>query len=147
MVKRLRLHNVRILPSQPRADVPKLWSAMNVALVPVRAGTLFTGTLSAKMFEAMAMGVPLVLTSPEGEATRMVRECGVGVVLPPEDAPALAAELRRLADSPDVVAAARQCALATSPRYDRNAQALAMLRVLRTAAREPAPSAPVGSTR
>jgi glycosyltransferase involved in cell wall biosynthesis len=48
------------------------------------------------MFEAMGMGLPIVLAAPKGEASRILAEDGAGLWVPAGDTNALAAACRRL---------------------------------------------------
>jgi glycosyltransferase involved in cell wall biosynthesis len=49
------------------------------------------------MFEAMALGVPMIL-GVEGEAKALMEEGGAGIAITPEDDAELAAAILRLAD-------------------------------------------------
>ena len=129
-VARRRLGNVRLVPRQPKQRMPVLWSACDVALIPLRADPVFAGVIPSKLFEAMAHGVPSVISVPEGEATALVRETGAGVVVPPEDPAALAAAIRELSRSPERLGELGARALAAAPRFSRQQQAERMLAVL-----------------
>ena len=128
------LANVVLVPRQPRERMAALWSLCDLALVPLRDLPLFTTVIPSKIFEAMAMGVPVLLCTPEGEASRIVRDAG-GVCLPPEDPVALADAVVALCGDPARRGALRSSALAAAPRYSREAQAAVMLEVLAGAAR------------
>lgn len=129
-VARRRLDNVRLVPRQPKQRMPALWSACDLALIPLRADPLFATVVPSKLFEAMAHGVPIVLSVPEGEATALVRETGAGVVVPPESPAALAAAVRELMASPAQRAGIRERALAAAPRFSRQRQAEHMIELL-----------------
>ena len=45
--------------------------------------------IPSKIFEAMAMGLPIVIAAPDGEATEIVAGEKAGIVVPPENPPAL----------------------------------------------------------
>jgi len=97
--RELRLGNVTFHPSVPREEVPALYRAADVCLVPLRAVPLFRSFIPSKMFEILACGRP-VLASLEGEAARILEASGAAVVVPPEDVEALAAAVTRLAGDP-----------------------------------------------
>ena len=84
----LRLDNVTFLASVPREEVPALYRAADVCLVPLRAVPLFRSFIPSKMFEILACGRP-VLASLEGEAAEILAASGAAVVVPPEDVDAL----------------------------------------------------------
>ncbi|EQD35616.1 glycosyl transferase group 1, partial [mine drainage metagenome] len=86
--------------------------------------------IPSKIFEAMAMGVPVLMSLPEGEATAIIRDCGCGVCVPPESPNALADAILALASDPGRMALLRAAAVAAAPRYSRDVQARKMEAVL-----------------
>jgi glycosyltransferase involved in cell wall biosynthesis len=91
--------NARMLGVVPSRRIPELYAANDVAVVTLRDRPVFHGALPTKMLEAMAAGRPLVLAA-HGEAAALVEASGAGIVVPPEDASALAEALRALAADP-----------------------------------------------
>jgi len=124
------LHNVRMIPRQPKEMMPKLWSLCDLSLVPLRDSPVFALVIPSKIFESMGMGIPVLMSLPEGEATGIVRSTGCGVCVPPEDPAALAAAIAALADDALRMQALRAASLAAAPSYSRAAQARLMLSVL-----------------
>jgi glycosyltransferase involved in cell wall biosynthesis len=125
-----RLTNVRLVARQPKDKMPALWSVCDVSLVPLRSSPLFAKVIPSKIFESMAMGVPVLMSLPEGEATRIVRDAGAGICVPPEDPNALAQAIRSLADQPHMISKLRAAAVNAAPRFSRDAGAAQMARVL-----------------
>jgi hypothetical protein len=97
--RELRLANVTFRDSVPRDQVAALYRSADVCLVPLRAVPLFRSFIPSKMFEILACGRP-ILASLEGEAAEILAASGAALVVPPEDADALARALVRLADEP-----------------------------------------------
>ena len=128
-----KLANVRLIPSQPKALMPRLWSVHDLALIPLRNQELFTTVIPSKIFEAMAMGMPVLVSVPAGEATRLVEATGCGFLVPPEDPQAMADAILRLEENPEERARYRAAGLAAAPRYSRDKQAALMLHVLEKA--------------
>lgn len=124
------LSNVRLIPRQPKDRMPALWSLCDLAIVPLRDTPVFATVIPSKIFESMGMGVPILMSLPEGEATAIVRATGSGICVPPEDPSAMAEVIARLADNPDEVTRLRTAAWAAAPNYSRAAQATRMLAVL-----------------
>lgn len=91
------IENVIFLPNQPKERMPALLSAADACLVPLRDLPIFRGALPSKMFEAMSIGCPLIL-SVVGEAAELVTAAECGIVVPPEDASAIAKAITQLAD-------------------------------------------------
>lgn len=129
------LSNVRLIPRQPKERMPALWSACDVAIVPLRDNPVFATVIPSKIFESMAMGVPILMSLPEGEATRIIRETGAGVCVPPEDPEAMAAAIVELAEHPEKVAALRAVARKAAPQFSRDHLAMRMVEILEAVAR------------
>lgn len=129
------LTNVRLIPRQPKAAMPSLWSACDIALIPLRNEPVFATVIPSKLFEAMAHGVPTLLSVPTGEATAIVERTGAGRVLPPEDPAALASALRELLVARHELGSMRARALAAAPDFSRERQAERFIEVLATAMR------------
>jgi glycosyltransferase involved in cell wall biosynthesis len=93
----LDLPNVTFLPNQPKDRMPAVLAAGDACVVPLRDLPLFKAALPSKMFEAMAMARPIVL-SVNGEAAELLALSGAGIAVPAEDPDALATEIAGLAD-------------------------------------------------
>lgn len=124
------LTNVRLIPRQPKQRMPALWSLCDLALVPLRDNPVFATVIPSKIFESMGMGVPILMSLPEGEATAIIRQTASGVCVPPEDPAALAAAIKHLADDPAKMQTLRAAAWAAAPNYSRDTQAQRMLAIL-----------------
>ena len=94
--------HVRVIGEIPFDDVPRYLVAADVVAVPQRATSDTVGQVPAKLFDAMALGRPIVSTS-----VSMIPEIleGCGVVVAPGDVFALAGAIKRLLDSPDEASA------------------------------------------
>ena len=88
---------VRVFGEIPFDDVPRWLIGADVVAAPQRATADTVGQVPAKIFDAMALARPVVSTS-----VSMIPEIldGCGVVVPPDDVPALAAALERLLATP-----------------------------------------------
>ena len=130
---RCGLGNVIFQPRQPKEAMPSIWSLCDIALVHLRDMPLFAGALPTKMFEAIGMGRPIVLATPEGEASRLLRDIGAGVWVPPEDPAALADAIRSLHADPETRQRLAAASRAAAPSHSREARARDTLRVLERA--------------
>lgn len=129
-VRERGLHNVKMIPRQPKERVAALWSLCDLALIPLRDNPVFATVIPSKLFEAMGNGVPVLMALPRGEATAIVEETGCGIVIQPDDPQALAASVIELADDPERLQALRSAALIAAPLNSRHTQALRMLAIL-----------------
>jgi glycosyltransferase involved in cell wall biosynthesis len=73
------------------------WKASDATFWAMRDHPLYRGTIPAKLYEAMACGVPIV-AAMEGSAARIVEESGAGVVVPCGDVDALVRALAEVLD-------------------------------------------------
>jgi colanic acid biosynthesis glycosyl transferase WcaI len=128
--KRRGLANVVFLARQPKERMPAVWSLCDVALVHLKNSPVFEDVIPSKMFEAMAMGLPILMASPEGEASSILATDKAGLHVAAEDPDALAAAVERLADDPAGRAEIAAASLAAAPAHSREAQAHNMMAVL-----------------
>ncbi|MGD0474103.1 MAG: glycosyltransferase family 4 protein [Candidatus Velthaea sp.] len=91
---RAGLQGVTFLGQRTSDEAKALQRDADIALVPLRANVV--DALPKKMFDALAMGTAVVL-SAHGEAARLIAQSGGGIVVTPEDPPALAAAIAELA--------------------------------------------------
>ena len=61
-----------------------------MALVHLKNSPVFSEVIPSKIFEAMGMGIPIIIAAPAGEATAIIKRENIGVHLPPEDPEILA---------------------------------------------------------
>lgn len=130
MVVERRLCNVLLLARQPKERMPEIWSLCDLVLVPLRNTPVFRTVIPSKIFECMGMGIPVLMSVPEGEATAIVRKTGCGVCVPPENPGAMAAAIEDLRSDREQRDRLGAAASAAAPGYSRDELAAAMLSVL-----------------
>lgn len=96
-VLRDKFANIRMLGPQPKSAMPAILAATGAALVLLKRLDTFKTVIPSKMFEAMALGRPIVL-GVEGEAAALMHAGKAGIAITPESAEELAAAVTRLAD-------------------------------------------------
>ncbi|OGC95498.1 MAG: hypothetical protein A2W25_01115 [candidate division Zixibacteria bacterium RBG_16_53_22] len=99
MADDMKLTNVAFRDQVPREKVPEFYSACDVCLVPLRKAELFTRNIPSKIYEIMASGRPIII-STEGESRRLVEASGAGTGARPEDPDDLAGQIIRLSRDP-----------------------------------------------
>jgi glycosyltransferase involved in cell wall biosynthesis len=125
------LTNVRMLPSVPKAEVPGLYAAADVCLVPLRDVPLFETFVPSKLFEVLAAGRPIV-GAVRGEARDILRRSGGALLVDPEQPAALAEAVERLRGDPELRQRLSRDGRAFAKRhYDRDALAARYLDLLR----------------
>jgi colanic acid biosynthesis glycosyl transferase WcaI len=136
-VRAAGLDNVRFVERQLKEAMPSFWSLCDLSLVHLKDTPLFAKVIPSKIFESMAMGVPILFAGPEGEGAEIVRETGAGLTLPPGDPVALARGVRALVADPERVRTLARASLAAAPRYSRDRQARESLAALEKAVGTP----------
>jgi len=128
--ERLELSNVIFMDPQPKDRMPAVWSLCDAALVHLRNSPAFTEVIPSKMFEAMGMGLPILLALPVGEASAILAADGAGLHVAPEDPTALAEAVIAMADDDAKRRDLAARSLAAAPRHSREAQAAHMIAAL-----------------
>lgn len=84
-VQEKKITNVVFIANQQKEQIPAHWSICDVALVHLKNEPLFKTVIPSKIFEAMAMGIPILLVAPEGEASKLITQEGIGVWVTPDN--------------------------------------------------------------
>jgi glycosyltransferase involved in cell wall biosynthesis len=124
------LASVVFVDPQPKARIPAFWGVCDVALVHLKNDPVFAEVIPSKIFEAMAMGLPVLLVAPLGEATRIVEREQAGIVVEAGNPDALAKAVLRLRDDVDLRLRLAANSLNAAQRYSRKFQADSMIAVL-----------------
>jgi glycosyltransferase involved in cell wall biosynthesis len=127
------LQNVVFQPRVSRDWMPRIWSLCDLGLIHLRAEPVFETVLPSKLFEALGMGVPVLLAAPNGEAAKVLKRGSSGVWVPAENPRALAQAVLRLHDHPEQRALLGRAALEQAADFDRERLARRMLEVLQGA--------------
>ncbi len=123
------LDNVIFIDSVPKEEVVRYWSLLDVSIIHLKKTPLFTSVIPSKLFECMAMGIP-VLHGVQGESAEIVKKELVGMVFEPENSVELVDKLLLLKDDHQRYKELRDNCLAAAKRYDRKVFAGNMLAVL-----------------
>ncbi|XQQ05478.1 MAG: glycosyltransferase family 4 protein [Leptolyngbya sp. IPPAS B-1204] len=90
------VHNVLLLPFQPREQLPEMLAAADVGLV-VQKRNVISFNMPSKIQVLLASGRPIIASVPlTGTAARAIRQSGGGVVVEPEQPEVLAAAVQDL---------------------------------------------------
>ncbi|MGE4278575.1 MAG: glycosyltransferase family 4 protein [Magnetospirillum sp.] len=127
---RRQLPNVVFQGMQPKDMMPRIWSLCDVALVHLKDDPAFAEVIPSKIFEAMGMGLPLLLVSPQGEASRILEDDRAGMWIPAAQPQALADAARILAGDDVARTALAAASLDAAPRHSREYQAKRYMDVL-----------------
>ncbi|NLX15212.1 MAG: glycosyltransferase family 4 protein [Phycisphaerales bacterium] len=118
MVRQEGLNNITFFPHQPKRRMPAILASMDASLIPLAAS--LPGTMPSKVYEALAAGVPILVTAG-CEAEQLIHRYDVGRLFPAGDDETLARGIQELAADPAKRRAIRANALRLAPRFDRGA--------------------------
>lgn len=120
---KLNLTNVIFVPAQPKNSIKKAWSICNLALVHFKNSETFSSVIPSKIFEAMGMGLPILLASPKGVASDIVVTEKVGLSIPAENAQLLTDAILELYYHPNLLAQFAENSLNAAKFHTREKQA------------------------
>jgi glycosyltransferase involved in cell wall biosynthesis len=99
MSQTLGVDNILFHDPVPHSQVLALLLAADICLVPLKVQ--LTGAVPSKLYEAMAVGKPVVLVA-QGEAAEIVKQYACGLVVAPGDIQGLSNAIERLALDPEL---------------------------------------------
>lgn len=130
IVEEKSLSNVLVLGRQEKSTMPAIWSLCDVSVVHLRDEPLFSKVIPSKIFESMAMGLPILIGVPEGEATAIVVDNEAGLVFKPESAEALCEVVQELYSDEGSRKNFQESCMNAALKFDRKQLALNMLQKL-----------------
>ncbi|OAN54209.1 glycosyltransferase family 4 protein [Magnetospirillum moscoviense] len=130
---RRNLPNVVFQGMQPKEMMPRIWSLCDIALVHLKDDPAFAEVIPSKIFEAMGMGLPLLLVAPEGEASRIIQSDRAGLWVPAAWPQQLADAARQLLDDSALRTALAEASKTAANSHSRAYQAQRFLDVMELA--------------
>jgi len=127
------LDNVTFFGLVSLENAAALLRRCDVVLIPLRRTDQIEITLPGKIFEAAAMGKPLIV-SAEGASAQLVQKYGAGLIVPPEQPEELAQAIRRLQQNAWLREQLARGGLALASDFDRSRFAAEMLTEIKSAA-------------
>lgn len=123
------LPNVHFRDRVPLDRAVRVMAASDALLVPLADHDIYRSFIPSKLFDAMAVGRP-VLLSVDGEAREILDEARAGVFYPPEDGEALARAVMELEGREDLEKMGERGRQFVSEHYTREEQARRLVRFL-----------------
>ena len=100
MKEKLGLSNVHFLAPVDKKEMPSVLSEIDVALIPLRKLEIFEGAIPSKIFETLAMEVPILL-GVDGEARQhFITNAKAGYFFEPENVDDLVTQLKQMLANP-----------------------------------------------
>lgn len=129
LVAEKKLTNVVLIERQPKEMMPRLWSLCNISLVPLKNSDLFKTVIPSKIFECMGMGIPTLMSVPEGEATGIIQGTKSGLTVEPENVEQIAEAILKLKNDEEKYAILRVNSIKSGPQFSRDLMAEEMLEI------------------
>lgn len=102
LIQSKNLKNVTLLPPVLKEEMPAILKSVNAAVIPLRKLELFKGAIPSKIFEALAMELPILL-GVDGESRKLFIEQGhCGLFFAPEQETDLARVVKQLVETPEL---------------------------------------------
>ena len=118
-VDQMGLKNVVLIPRVAKEEMSRLWSLCDVSLVNLRNADLFKTVIPSKIFESMGMGIPMIVSMPQGEATEIVSNAGAGLIIKAEAHEELAQAIIKLRDDKKLLGDLSTGALSAAQNFSR----------------------------
>jgi len=125
------LENIVMIPRQPKDKMPQVWSLCDISLVHLKDAPLFKTVIPSKIFESMAMGLPIIIAVPIGEATNIIEEYMAGISVSPGCPTELSEKFLELAKDKELVRKLSNQSLNAAQNFDRKKLALEMLKYIK----------------
>jgi glycosyltransferase involved in cell wall biosynthesis len=84
LAEELRLSNVTFIDPVKKTDIGTYLSILDVALVPLKKSTTFESVIPSKVFESVAMNIPILL-GVDGETRSIIENYNAGIYFEPEN--------------------------------------------------------------
>lgn len=120
-----KIENVTFLNTVSRDLVSAYWGLLDVSVIHLKRTQLFEGVIPSKLFESMAMGVP-VLHGVAGESAEIVRNLRLGLEFDAENPSQLALAILEIKNSGHLNEYRKNC-LASASQFTREVLAEKML--------------------
>jgi glycosyltransferase involved in cell wall biosynthesis len=125
----LKLKNVTFLNSVGREEIARYWSILDVSIVHLKKTDLFKTVIPSKIFESMAMGVP-ILHGVLGESASIIKDSGAGILVEPENPKVMAEKLLALKENPALLEQLSKQGSTAKLDFDRKKLASNMLDII-----------------
>ena len=135
-VRESSLDNVVFAPRQLKEDMPRFWSVCDASLVHLKNEAVFGTVIPSKIFESMAMALPILYVSPKGDGSRIVEREEAGLIVEPMQPDALMNAIECLMNDKEMYDRLRRNSAAAAAKYSREKQAQESLKVLVNAVKE-----------
>ena len=127
----LKHKNVKFIDTVARSEITKYWSILDISIIHLKNTPLFQQVIPSKLFEAMGMGVP-ILIGVRGESRRIVLKEKVGLDFMSEDENSLVETLVKFNRNSHFMKECSRNGLKAAKKYCRKALSSKMIKLIET---------------
>ena len=133
LARERNLQNVTFLDPVPKSEIPRYLSVTDASLAPLKKTDTFKTVIPSKIFEAGAMGKPMLL-GVDGQARSIVEKYGSGLYFEPENTEDFIDKVKQLAGDTELQKRLGEGGKKLARAFDRKKLAAEMLNVLQKVA-------------
>jgi len=124
------LDNIIFIGSRPKELIPEYMSSFNIGIAHLNSSPVWKTTIPSKIFEMMSFSLPILLVSPQGEASELINLYKCGVCIPSGNPKALAQSVIEVISDPQKMKNYAMNSLVASKSFRRDVQAQKMIDVV-----------------
>jgi colanic acid biosynthesis glycosyl transferase WcaI len=124
------LDNIIFLGSRPKEMITEFMSSFNLGIAHLNSSPVWKTTIPSKIFEMMSFSLPILLVSPQGEASGLINLHKCGVCVPAGNPEALAQCVIDIISDPLKMQDYARNSLVASKSFRRDVQAQKMIDVV-----------------
>lgn len=128
LIRKYKLSNVTVDGPIPAEEVAYYWSVCDVSIIPLAQTETNKTVIPSKILEGMKIGLPAILYTPKGEATRFFSESEACWHLESGNIEKLSTFINSLSKS--MIAEKKEKALSFSKKYSRENQKRTLLEII-----------------
>ena len=125
-IKKNKIDNTIILDQIPHNEISKYWSILDCSITHLKKDNLFKSVIPSKIFESMAMGVPII-HGVHGESADLIRETNTGEIFKPQDTKELNSIIIKFYNDRKLLKIYKDNCIFASEKFERNNLADKML--------------------
>ena len=131
LIDQAGLDNVVSISRQPKNVMSRIWSLCDVAVISLNNSPLFKTVIPSKIFEAMGMGLPMIISVPGGEATDIIKTYNCGIQVAPETPQEIASAVTTLFTDKKLTKLYAQNSVIAASNFERTNLAKKFIEILK----------------
>jgi len=130
IAKALNLKNLEFKQPVPKSAMRSLWNELDLCVVPLRDIELFKGSIPTKLTECFGMELPVLLSSPYSDASKLLEREGFGESVAAENPAILAERIISLSRDTEKIKLFKSNLRMSKGKFTRKVQAFTLYRLI-----------------